>query len=213
VWADQFRQLSDNQKLELLGRVRKEKEWVKGQVEQHEGGHKTQHRWAVNLRRWGFGLAVVGWAMLFGLFSSTWWAPALEKRLASVAPQPAAATPAAEHPGRGGSAAEHGANAHAPLSPRHPPDSILILASCLVITGGLCIAYCERRAHEELSKQYERMAILFANGDRELADRLAQRDITGAQRVIAALGHEAIVEHAQWLILRRARQLELHIGG
>jgi hypothetical protein len=90
---------------------------------------------------------------------------------------------------------------------------ILIVASSLVIAGGLFIAYNERRAHEELSKQYERMAILFANGDRELGDRIARRDVEGGQRVIAALGHEAIVEHAQWLILRRARQLELLIGG
>ena len=108
---------------------------------------------------------------------------------------------------------EHAATAHPPLSPSYPRHSILILASSLVIVGGLCIAYCERRSYEELSKQYERMAILFANGDRELGERLADRDVNGARRVIAALGHEAIIEHAQWLILRRARQLELHIGG
>jgi hypothetical protein len=29
---------------------------------------------------------------------------------------------------------------------------------------------------------------------------------------LKALGQEAIAEHAQWLILRRARPLELHIG-
>ena len=32
-------------------------------------------------------------------------------------------------------------------------------------------------------------------------------------RVFEALGYEAIVEHSQWLILRRARPLELHIVG
>jgi hypothetical protein len=37
--------------------------------------------------------------------------------------------------------------------------------------------------------------------------------VKGAQRAIAALGHEAIVEHAQWLIIRRTRKLDLHIGG
>src|SRR5207248_51667 len=48
-------------------------------------------------------------------------------------------------------------------------------------------------------KQYERMGIVFSNGDRELEGRLNQGDIAGAQRVIEALGHEAIVEHSQWL--------------
>src|SRR5262249_54965871 len=107
----------------------------------------------------------------------------------------------------------HAATAHAPLSPRYPPHWILILTSSLVIMGGLLIAYCERRSHEELSKQYERMAILFANGDRELEGHLTQGNVERAQGVIEALGREAIIEHPQCLTPGRARQPELHIGG
>lgn len=192
VWTDQFHRLTEDQQLELLGRVRRE--WVEGQVRQLETGHRTQHNAAMDLRRWGFGLAVIGWVILAILFSSSGWAPTADE-------------------GRGHEAQPASATAEPPLSPWYPRDWILILASSLVIAGGLCIAYCERRSYEELSKHYERMAILFANGNRELGDRLARRDIAGAQRVIAALGEEAIIEHVQWLILRRARQLELHIGG
>ncbi len=52
----------------------------------------------------------------------------------------------------------------------------------------------------------------FLNGDRELERRLARDDIPGAQAVVVALGREASAEHAQWLILRRTRPLELHLS-
>jgi hypothetical protein len=211
VWPDQYRMLSDDQKLELLGQVRED--WVKGQMKQHQNGYKKQHRAATNLRRWGFGLAVGGWLILVALLTSHWWAPVLKWCLATVGVESTAALVTGGNSEQANPEAEYAPPSHPPLSSQYPRHWILILASSLVIAGGLSIAYCERRSYEELSKQYERMAILFANGDRELADRLAQRDVSGAQSVIAALGNEAIIEHAQWLILRRARQLELHIGG
>jgi hypothetical protein len=57
------------------------------------------------------------------------------------------------------------------------------------------------------------MRAVFRNGDLELARRLERGDVEGAQGVLSALGTEAIIEHSQWLILRRARPLELHFGG
>ncbi len=81
-----------------------------------------------------------------------------------------------------------------------------------MIFGGLLIAYCERQGYEELARQYERMEIVFSNGGKELTDHLAKGDVAAAQRVIEALGREAIVEHAEWYMLRRARAVELHIG-
>ena len=211
VWFDQFHRLSRDQQLELLKQLRKE--WVQGQKEQHEKGHKTQHNAAMSLRRWGFGLAIVGWLVLARLLVASDSSLTTEHPRNPALPQSTSAETAAEHANLPATMAEPIATAHVPVSPKYPRDWILILASSLVIAGGLCIAYCERRSYEELSKQYERMAILFANGDRELADRLDVGDVAGAQSVISALGQEAIIEHAQWLILRRARQLELHIGG
>src|SRR5262249_8600935 len=58
------------------------------------------------------------------------------------------------------------------LSPWQPPSFLLVLSISLVIVGGLCMAYRERQAHEELAKQYERMRIVFSNGDRELETKL-----------------------------------------
>jgi hypothetical protein len=102
---------------------------------------------------------------------------------------------------------------------RHPQHVTLILSGLLVVCGGLFIAICERRSHEELAKQYERMHVVFKNGGKELGERLAEDgapgatpDIPAAQATLEALGREAITENAQWLILRRARGFELHLG-
>jgi len=38
-------------------------------------------------------------------------------------------------------------------------------------------------------------------------------EVADAQRVLLALGQEALTENTQWLLLRRGRPLELHIGG
>jgi len=110
----------------------------------------------------------------------------------------------------------------------HPNPYWILFSGLLVIGGGLSIAYCEKRTHEELAHQYERMHLLFENGNHELHARLsALEELVAtnakpdevvhaarmAQNVLQALGKEAVVEHAVWLILRRARPLELHIGG
>jgi hypothetical protein len=95
----------------------------------------------------------------------------------------------------------------------HPPELLLIASSMLVILGGLAIAFCERRSHEELAKQYERMQVIYTNGEAELEARLSEAHVKGAQAALEELGREAIAENAQWLILRRNRPLELHIGG
>jgi hypothetical protein len=106
------------------------------------------------------------------------------------------------------------------VRPDEPSEWVLIVSSIAVIWGGLFIAFCERRAFEDLAKQYERMRIVFVDGDRELKPKIEKEDSTitvddieAMQRVFEALGREAIVEHSQWLVLRRARPLELHIGG
>lgn len=97
-----------------------------------------------------------------------------------------------------------------PVSALHPQPWMLIGTGLLTVGAGLCVAFAERRSHEELSKQYERMRIVFEDGLIELDRQLTRPDLDGAQAVIRRLGHEAITEHAQWLILRRARPLELH---
>jgi hypothetical protein len=99
-----------------------------------------------------------------------------------------------------------------PTDLSEPSETWLFGSAMLVVIGGLCLALRERRAHAELANQMERLRVVFESGLAELRRRLARNDIDGAQAVLFALGHEAIAEHAQWLILRRARPVELHVG-
>lgn len=99
-----------------------------------------------------------------------------------------------------------------PLLNAYRPEAIWLIASgVLVLGGGLLIAYCERRSHEELSKQYERMRSVFSRGLKEIEGHIQTEDVGATQEVLRALGHEAIMENAQWLILRRNRPFELVI--
>jgi hypothetical protein len=88
---------------------------------------------------------------------------------------------------------------------------LLIECSGLILCGGLLIAYCERSSYDELAKQYERMAKIFTQGEKEIARHLGNDELTKVQDVLADLGREAIMENAQWLILRRNRPFELLI--
>jgi hypothetical protein len=96
---------------------------------------------------------------------------------------------------------------------REPTHVTLIVLPMIVIAAGLSVAYGERRSHEELSKQYARMYVVFDDADKEMTAALESKDVQRAHAILIKLGHEAISEHAQWLILRRARPVELQLGG
>ena len=57
------------------------------------------------------------------------------------------------------------------------------------------------------------MVAVFKRGSRVTKELLKAGRYAEAHSVIEMLGMEAITEHAQWLILRRARPFELHVGG
>ena len=65
---------------------------------------------------------------------------------------------------------------------------------------------------ENLAQQYERMLFLFDNARYEIEAGLAAGNIGAVQQVCAALGKEAVAEHANWLIVRRARPMELQLA-
>ncbi len=68
----------------------------------------------------------------------------------------------------------------------------------------------------DLGLGFRRQALLGQPGDDAVPQAWPLKpcdDIEGTPAVVYELGREAMIESAQWLILRRARQLELHIGG
>ena len=102
-------------------------------------------------------------------------------------------------------AEHHGWSASAPL------HWLLVLSGRLVVAGGLCIAYIERRAFEELTRQYNRMYVLFVHSIDALQLYLKRGDVAAAQGVLRETSREALTENASWLMLRRARRFELPV--
>jgi hypothetical protein len=93
-----------------------------------------------------------------------------------------------------------------------PIGPLLLASSLLVLLGGFLLVVCERRFHEALAKHYSRLHTVFADGLIELEQNIAEGDSSRIRDTLRALGNEALAEHAQWLILRRARPFELYIG-
>jgi hypothetical protein len=93
-----------------------------------------------------------------------------------------------------------------------PFGPLLLASSLLALFGGFLLVICERRFHESLAKHYGRLHTVFADGLIELEQNIAESDPSRIRETLRALGNEALAEHAQWLILRRARPFELHIG-
>ncbi|MDB6154707.1 MAG: hypothetical protein JWL90_3160 [Chthoniobacteraceae bacterium] len=104
------------------------------------------------------------------------------------------------------------------FSPRHPSHEILIGSGVLLVAGGLLLAYCERKLHEELANQFDRMAAVFARANKNLDRARSPGGVSAPDchlrrslEVMEHVGREAVIEHAQWLILRRSRPFELPI--
>ena len=189
VWSEQFDRLDEPRQRRALVAVKET--WGEEQRSYFARRRRHCHRRATRCRVAGFLLALAGWATLcYTLFQP--WHPA----------------PAAD---------ESAAESRKSTGPEHPKEWLLIGTSLAIIGGGLLIAYSERRSYEELAHQYERMEVVFEHGltalSRFLGENSTPADLTRARAVIEELGRESMMEHAQWLLLRRSRPLELQIGG
>jgi hypothetical protein len=127
-------------------------------------------------------------------------------------------------------------------SDEHPALFLLFTGGLLIGTAGISVAIVEKLGIEILARSHEQAYTVFRGGSRELEmainPRLLQmfrekppnapeigcdevpvpkdindRSVEHAQRVIEALGREAALESAQWLLLRRSKPLELPLGG
>lgn len=159
------------------------KEWVAEQKRFFEGKVHEHHGFVSSFRSRGFLLALAGWALSVGMFWNVGTGE-LADRLGEPMPWPG----------------------------QHPHHGLLIWSGTIVIAGGFLLAICERRSHEQLAKQYERMRVVFTDGLNELRLPSVSTNPSLQQDTLRALGLEAIAEHAQWLILRRSRPFELHIA-
>lgn len=124
----------------------------------------------------------------------------------------------------------------------HPALFLLFAGGLLIGTGGIIVAIVEKLGLEIRARSHEQAYSVFRGGSRELETtlnpRLLQlfrdkrpdtratkinemldpvdiddRNIEHAQKIIEALGREAALESALWLMLRRSKALELPLGG
>ncbi len=101
----------------------------------------------------------------------------------------------------------------------------IILTGAVLLTGGLILAASERQFHHEHSRQYRAMRELFHCADQRLTLLLARLDalsvadpdydrlLSEIHNLFYQVGCEALDEHAEWLMLHRARPLEPFMAG
>jgi hypothetical protein len=85
---------------------------------------------------------------------------------------------------------------------------ILLIGMFLAIAAALQ-GYLDKVALSEQSKQYERMASLYSLASQRLKQYLGSGDFSRAQELLMDLGKEALLENGDWLLLHRARPLEV----
>lgn len=80
----------------------------------------------------------------------------------------------------------------------------IVLAS---LVGAVCAHYAEKQSLVENAHRYERMFKVFDRARRDLV--AVKGDQHDSMQVIYQLGRAALIEHAEWLIMRRERPMEV----
>jgi hypothetical protein len=97
---------------------------------------------------------------------------------------------------------------------RHPAHRYLILAIGILTAGaGFLLGYSKTKAIKEQIRQYGRMGSIFDLASKKFETFTCLSDIKMAHTLIRELGEEALNENADWVILHRARPIEMPIGG
>jgi hypothetical protein len=99
---------------------------------------------------------------------------------------------------------EHATDHHSDLLTGEQP--LVIAISMLLVAGAVMLAYGEKMAFSEHTRQYGGTSILFRMADAELKDGALTEDEKKAFRI---LGREALQENGDWLLLHRDRPLEV----
>jgi len=96
-----------------------------------------------------------------------------------------------------------------------PGHHWLTVCALFLVVGGLLLGYKQHEFFAEQSRQYERMWRLFRNAFTLLNAISKDTSFTPADRIrqvgpiLVTLGREALSENASWLILHRARPIQV----
>ncbi|MGA9117438.1 MAG: hypothetical protein WB626_11730 [Bacteroidota bacterium] len=87
----------------------------------------------------------------------------------------------------------------------HAPMAVV---ASLVFAGSIHW-FLEKLAFQEQTKQYARMAVLYADASARIRKLLGAGDIPAARGLLFEVGREALAEGADWLLLHRARPINI----
>jgi hypothetical protein len=93
---------------------------------------------------------------------------------------------------------------------------LIVIMGFLPVVAALWIAYAEKTALREQSKQYARMALIFKRVREQIEAIGLTTDDSGRNRqldcLIVELGKEALIENGDWVLLHRERPIEIPKG-
>jgi hypothetical protein len=86
---------------------------------------------------------------------------------------------------------------------------LLVAAALAPVTAALIHNDAEKQALSQHIKQYERMSAIFTTASDQIDQCLKANDFPGARDRLRALGKEALIENADWVLLHRERLFEM----
>jgi len=96
------------------------------------------------------------------------------------------------------------------------PDWVIsaapLLYGLLFASAGLVKVYQEIKAFDQHANQYRRMGLALSVARRRLNAALEANDLHKAERILIGAGRDALEENGNWLLLHRARPVEVPLG-
>ena len=87
-----------------------------------------------------------------------------------------------------------------------------LLVVVLLASAGAVAVFAEKLAYAQLSKQYGLMFRLFETATEKYEKCLDPPNLEKGQAILWRLGHEALRENGDWVLLHRERPMEMKIG-
>ncbi|HXY31558.1 MAG TPA: hypothetical protein VEI06_12680 [Gemmatimonadaceae bacterium] len=101
------------------------------------------------------------------------------------------------------------AHARWPALPSEAHAWVVVALGLITVIGALVHTYTEKRAFDEHSHQYTRMAEIFNRASDRMTGLLHDGRTGSAGELAVELGKEALAEHGDWIMLHRERPIEL----
>ena len=95
---------------------------------------------------------------------------------------------------------------------KQPNHWLLVAVALSPIFAGLFVGYAEKRAHHDHARQYERMALLFAQAKERMEELMSKNRFDRGVELIEELGKEALAENGDWVLVHRDRPIEAPKG-